>query len=159
MSIHSPLWDDQVYALYSSPQRNGVSGISWAFWTRLCRLLPANGTTWLIDWFLQPPSHLLSFRRLPVCELSAGLKLTLPLEKHFLDPCVFARQTKGKWINLIGPDRLFWKILCWVHHSTKSERNTLYFCQNKKLIFNKEFKNAFPFSKLKLQPFQSGNSS
>lgn len=37
------------FAQYSNLQKSSVSGISGAFWTRLCRLLPANGTTWLID--------------------------------------------------------------------------------------------------------------
>lgn len=133
-------------------------GISGAFWTCLCRLLSANGTTWLID-----SCSLLHISLSEDSQPGSCLKdwnLHFPLEKHFLDSYVFARQTKGKGINTMGQDWLFWKTLCWVHHSTKSERKILYFCQNKKkLIFNKEFKNAFLFSKLQLQPFQSGNFS
>lgn len=113
----------------------------------------------LPDQFLTPPSHLLFFRGLAGWELPAGPILPLPLEQLCVDPYLFARRSKGKWKTTMGPGWLFWQILCWVDHSTKPERNILYFCQNKKLVFHKELKNAFLFSKQKLQPFQSRNFS
>lgn len=104
------------------------------FWVLLNTLLQTVLCIWhhlISSWCLLHTSSFSEGSQAGSC--LAGLILPLSLEQLCVDPYLFARQSKRKLITRMGQDWLFWQTLCWFNHSTKTEKNILYLCQNKKL--------------------------